>query len=191
MTQKASTSTSTENVVDFLKNQHRLIKKLFADTLKAGDDRTRKKAFFELRKLLAVHEAAEELIVHPRARHEMEAGSDVVDERLEEEKQAKKQLAKLESMDIGSAEFIEALTALQAAVTEHADREESEEFSKLYRELDKDQLQRMAAAVRVAELIAPTRPHPGVESAAANIIAGPFASMLDRALDVLQQRGRH
>ena len=46
---------------------------------------------------------------------------------------------------------------------------------------------RMAAAVRAAEAIAPTRPHPGVESAKLNFIAGPFASMVDRARDALKQ----
>jgi hypothetical protein len=41
--------------------------------------------------------------------------------------------------------------------------------------------------VRVAEAIAPTRPHPGVESAKLNFALGPFASMLDRARDLIQQ----
>ena len=45
----------------------------------------------------------------------------------------------------------------------------------------------MAKAVLAAEAIAPTRPHPGVESAKLNFAAGPFASMLDRARDVIKQ----
>lgn len=36
-------------------------------------------------------------------------------------------------------------------------------------------------ARKLAESTAPTRPHPGVESATANLLAGPFAAMLDRA----------
>jgi hypothetical protein len=43
----------------------------------------------------------------------------------------------------------------------------------------------MRRAVELAEAAAPTRPHPGVESAKANLLAGPFAAMLDRARDVL------
>jgi hypothetical protein len=39
--------------------------------------------------------------------------------------------------------------------------------------------------VQLAESMAPTRPHPGVESATANLITGPFAAMLDRARDAL------
>ena len=83
-------------------------------------------------------------------------------------------------MDIESDEFIAALTELQKAVLLHAEHEESEEFDKLAASLDQDDLKRMAGAVEAAEAIAPTHPHPGVESAKMNFAAGPFASMLDR-----------
>jgi hypothetical protein len=43
----------------------------------------------------------------------------------------------------------------------------------------------MLAAVHAAEAMAPTRPHPGVESAKLNFVVGPFASMLDRARDAI------
>jgi hypothetical protein len=43
----------------------------------------------------------------------------------------------------------------------------------------------MTSAVRAAEAIAPTHPHPGVESAKLNFAVGPFASMLDRARDII------
>jgi hypothetical protein len=45
----------------------------------------------------------------------------------------------------------------------------------------------MATAVKMAEAIAPTRPHAGVESAKLNFAVGPFASMLDRARDLIRQ----
>jgi hypothetical protein len=45
----------------------------------------------------------------------------------------------------------------------------------------------MGTAVRAAEAIAPTRPHAGVESAKLNFAVGPFASMLDRARDAIEQ----
>ncbi|HKV20936.1 MAG TPA: hypothetical protein VJR50_18015, partial [Mycobacterium sp.] len=44
---------------------------------------------------------------------------------------------------------------------------------------------RLVKAVQAAEAIAPTRPHPGVESAGLNFVVGPFASMLDRARDLI------
>ena len=90
-------------------------------------------------------------------------------------------------MDIGSQEFLDELKVFQGSVIDHAEREELEEFSRLQRELDGDDLGRMAKAVMAAEAIAPTRPHAGVESAKANFALGPFASMLDRARDVIKQ----
>jgi hypothetical protein len=178
---------STEDVVKFLKDQHETIRKLFADTLGAANKEKREASFAELRKLLAVHETAEEMVVHPTARREVANGDKIVDARLHEEHEAKEQLAKIEDMDIESEEFVSALSDLQKAVLDHARHEESEEFAKLSRELDKDELQRMAGAVQAAEAIAPTHPHPGVESATMNFAVGPFASMLDRARDAIKQ----
>lgn len=67
----------------------------------------------------------------------------------------------------------------------HAQAEEKYEFTELETELSDDELAKLADAVQIAERIAPTHPHPGVESAAANFAAGPFASVLDRARDAL------
>ena len=178
---------STDDVVKFLKGQHNLIKDMFEEVFSASDPKAREKAFIELRQLLAVHETAEEMVVHPRARHEIADGDEIVDARLQEEHQAKEQLSKLESMDVSSKEFIDELTKFRDAVIDHAEHEENEEFNKLQRKLDSDDRERLAKAVQAAEAIAPTRPHPGVESAKANFAVGPFASMLDRARDLLKQ----
>jgi hemerythrin superfamily protein len=176
---------STDDVVKFLKDQHNLIKDMFEEVLSASDPKAREKAFTELRQLLAVHETAEEMVVHPRVRREVADGEQIVDARLEEENQAKEQLSKLESMDFSSKEFITELTKFRDAVIDHAEHEENEEFDKLQRKLDSADRERMAKAVLAAEAIAPTRPHPGVESAKANFAVGPFASMLDRARDAI------
>ena len=164
---------STDDVVKFLKGQHNLIKDMFEEVFSASDPKAREKAFVELRQLLAVHEIAD--------------GDEIVDARLHEEHQAKEQLSKLESMDVSSKEFIDELTKFRDAVIDHAEHEENEEFNKLQHKLDSDERERLAKAVQAAEAIAPTRPHPGVESAKANFAVGPFASMLDRARDLLKQ----
>lgn len=176
---------STDDVVRFLKDQHNLIKDLFEEVLSASSDEAREKAFVNLRQLLAVHETAEEMVVHPRARNAIGEGDTVVDARLDEEHEAKEQLSKLESMDVSSKEFIDELIKFRDAVIKHADAEELEEFNKLQANLDSDDLGRMAKAVQAAEAIAPTRPHAGVESAKLNFAVGPFASMLDRARDAI------
>lgn len=93
---------SADDVVAFLKDQHDEIKRLFAETLNATDAESREKLFFELRRLLAVHEAAEVVVVvvvHPLARRTIAFGQGIADARLSEEKEAKKQLAGIEKMD--------------------------------------------------------------------------------------------
>jgi hypothetical protein len=176
---------SSDDVVNFLRDQHNLIKDLFEEVLSASSDEAREKAFVDLRQLLAVHETAEEMVVHPRARNEIADGDAIVDARLKEEHEAKEKLSRLEKIDVSSKEFLNELTMFRDDVIDHAEHEENEEFNKLQRKLDSDDLGRMAKAVQAAEAIAPTRPHPGVESAKANFAVGPFASMLDRARDAI------
>ncbi|MBB2991454.1 hemerythrin superfamily protein [Mycolicibacterium iranicum] len=176
---------STDDVVAFLKDQHNLIRDMFDDVIHATEPKAREKAFTDLRQLLAVHETAEEMVVHPRVRREVDEGDDIADSLLHEEHVSKEQLVALENMDIASDEFVAELTKFRDVVLAHAEHEEIEEFTKLTQELDADDLKRMAGAVQAAEAIAPTRPHPGVESATLNFAVGPFASMLDRARDVI------
>ena len=178
---------SPDEVVAFLKAQHNLIEDMFDQVLHATDPKAREKPFGALRQLLAVHETAEEMLVHPRARREADAGDAIVDARLKEEHSAKELLSQIEKLDVTSDEFIAEVTKLRDAVLEHAEHEENEEFPVLQRRLDDDDLKRMGTAVRAAEAIAPTHPHPGVESAKLNFALGPFASMLDRARDLIGQ----
>jgi hypothetical protein len=160
---------------------------MFDEVLHASEPEAREKAFVELRQLLAIHETAEEMLVHPRVRRDFKEGDAIVDALLTQEHDAKEQLSKIEKLDITSQEFIDELTKLRDAVLEHAEQEERDEFPHLQTELDDAELKRMGDAVRAAEAIAPTRPHPGVESAKLNFAVGPFASMLDRARDLIQQ----
>jgi hypothetical protein len=171
------------DVVTFLKEQHDQIKAGFAEV--AGSHGEHKEnAFFALRRLLAVHETAEEEIVHPAARKALPNGEAVVRARLNEESEAKDALSQLEKLDVDSAEFDRKLSLLRESVVMHAESEERLEFEPLGSSLDQSRLERMRKAVDAAESIAPTRPH-GAESAIGNILVGPFASMLDRARDAI------
>jgi len=156
--------------------------------VKAARGPERAKAFHDLRRLLAVHETAEEEIVHPAARRALPDGDVVIDTRLREEKAAKKALADLETLDVDSAAFATQIDALERSVVAHADSEEREEFERLYSKMSPERLARMRKRAEFAERIAPTRPHAGIESAAANILIGPFVSVIDRLRDALAVR---
>jgi hemerythrin superfamily protein len=175
-----------DNVVDLLLRQHREIRKLF-DRLDKATGKSRKDTFERLRCLLAVHETAEEEIVHPLARKTIGNGERIINARLKEEKQAKEILQELEKLDPGSIEFESLIGQLRKAVEAHAEHEEHVEFPELLARCAPETLRTMAAAVRAAEAIAPTHPHPGVESPMAHAAIGPVAAVIDRARDAIQK----
>jgi hemerythrin superfamily protein len=180
----ATMISSGTDVVSFLQEQHDQIEAGFEQVLR-GRGEQRKTAFTALRRLLAVHETAEEEIVHPVARRDLPNGQMIVADRLREENAAKKLLAALEELDVDSPQFEASFEELQTTVLSHAVEEEEKEFAGLAGRLDQSRLESMRKAVDFAERVAPTRPHAGVESATANLLVGPFASMLDRARDAI------
>ena len=188
MTQVSDPMHNTDDVVTFLKQQHEQIRDLFTRVMVVSGA-AREEAFLALRRLMAIHETAEEEVVHPRARHELVDGEALVASRLEEEHHAKQALAELETLNVDSAEFESKFRQLRADVLAHAEAEEREEFARLKALLDDGQLNRMRKVVELAEMFAPTRPHPGVESAMGNLLVGPFAMMLDRARDAIVGKG--
>lgn len=180
-----TTQHEKRNVVDFLLRQHQEIRELL-DQVEKRKGKQRADAFDKLRYLLAVHETAEEEIVHPFARRTISNGQRVIDARLKEENQAKHVLRDLEEMDIDSDEFEARFEKLRKAVLDHTEHEEHAEFPQIAEKSTPEQLRGMAAAVRAAEAIAPTHPHPGMESPTMNILVGPFAAVVDRTRDAIR-----
>jgi Hemerythrin HHE cation binding domain len=177
---------SDRDVVDLLLEQHDEIKSLLGE-LQRAEGPVRRELFEDLVRLLAVHETAEETVVHPVARRELEAGEQVVEQRLEEEDRAKKELAELYDLGVDHPEFDRRLERFADEVTQHATREEGEELLRLRGTTDAGRLRRMAGALKAAEAAAPTRPHPGSpESATGNILAGPPVAMFDRIRDAIR-----
>jgi hypothetical protein len=178
-------------MVDLLLEQHDQIKSLF-NHLETAQGSTKRELFEDLVRLLAVHESAEEEIVHPFARRKLEGGDQVVEQRLHEEGEAKHALAELYDMGVDNPDFNRKLATLSTAVIEHTAREENEEFLHLRQAVDADRLRRMAGALRAAEATAPTRPHPSTpESATATVLAGPPLAMYDRARDAVRDWRQH
>ncbi|MDX6350525.1 MAG: hypothetical protein QOF84_5315 [Streptomyces sp.] len=175
----------SNDAVVLLKQQHDEIRSLFDEVLATtGDDR--KRAFHRLVHLLVVHETAEEEVVHPYVRRAVEGGELVVADRLKEEQEATRVLSRLEGADTNTPEFFKEFAALREDVLEHARAEEEYEFSYLHQEADPARLQAMAKALRAAETVAPTRPHPAIDSPAKNLALGPAAAAIDRTRDAIR-----
>lgn len=175
-----------KDVVDVLADQHEQIKTLF-DRVKTATGAQKQHWFDELVRLLTVHEAAEEEVLHPVAKMHMADGEDIVHSRLHEEHDAKRDLAELCDLGIDHPDFDRKLTKFATAIIRHSDSEEREEFVSLRETLPQQRLYRMAGAVRAAERTAPTRPHPAAgESAAAQLLLGPPVGMIDRMRDTIR-----
>jgi Hemerythrin HHE cation binding domain len=177
------------DVVDLLLTQHARIEELF--TLVAGSaGEDKRDAFEDLVRLLAVHETAEDEVVHPLSRQLVDGGDPLIDDRLDEERRAKEMLNSLIKAGVTDEGFDAALLLLRNAVLTHARYEERYEFTALRAKAPAGQLRAMAAAVRAAEAVAPTRPHPGAESAKANLAAGPVLAIADRVRDLIRDEIR-
>ncbi|MER7564051.1 hemerythrin domain-containing protein [Streptomyces sp. NPDC048523] len=174
------------DVVALLMRQHGDIRNLF-DEVEQSQGEERREAFRRLVRLLAVHETAEEEVVHPFVRRAVDGGRQVVEDRLAEEKAAKETLSSLDEMDTDDPRFLPLLRQLRTDVQEHARAEERYEFSHIRRSTDLTNLAAMAKAVKAAEAMAPTRPHPGIESGAANVALGPVAALMDRTKDAVRK----
>jgi hypothetical protein len=173
-------------VVDLLLAQHARIEELFVLVSGSTGD-AKREAFDDLARLLAVHETAEEELIHPLGRDLADGGDALIDDRLEEERQAKQILVTLIETGVNDHGFDTALLLLRDAVLTHARYEERYEFTQLRAKIPADRLRTLASAVRAAEALAPTRPHPGTESAKKNLALGPPLAIIDRARDLIRK----
>ncbi|GGO21766.1 hemerythrin [Microbispora rosea subsp. aerata] len=174
------------DVVDLLIRQHALIRDMFDEVEQAAPGE-RHEPFRRLMRLLAVHETAEEEIVHPYVRLRVDGGAGVVADRLKEEREGKEILSRLDEMGPDHPGFMPELDKLRTAVLAHARAEERYEFAKLLAGTTAAERRAMALGVRAAQAMAPTRPHPGVESMTRNLLLGPPAAIMDRARDLIRQ----
>jgi len=170
-----------------LETQHEKVKKLLTEVATSHGE-AREANFCELRRMIAVHETAEEEIIYPALRSTGEEGKQVAEARTSEEAEGTKVLARLENMGPASAEFSELFGQFQTAVLEHAEAEETQVIPILQRTQKPASLQKMAKAFEVAEKAAPTHPHPHAGTgAASNIIAGPAVAIMDHVRDALHK----
>lgn len=179
MTKRPEAMPETD-AVGLLLQQHQRIRRLFQEVeAKKGDERA--EAFERLCRFLTVHERTEEEIVHPVARLSVKSDK-VIDARLEEENEGKMMLQALEKLGPSAQGFGALFAEFRTAVLEHAEHEEREEFPEL-KTRSSAELHGLAAGIKAAEATAPTRPHPGVESATKNVLVGSYAAVADRIGD--------
>jgi hemerythrin superfamily protein len=137
------------DVVDVLLAQHALVEDLFRETLMATGE-TKQDRFAELVRVLGVHEAAEDAVVHPVARQRIDAPA-VVDSRMDEEKLAAQLVVDLVQLGAAAPGVDDAVRELRIAVLTHARHEERYEFPYLRYTVPAEERIAMVDRVRAAE----------------------------------------
>jgi hemerythrin superfamily protein len=173
------------DVVELLLDQHRVIREL-CDEVSSAAEADREQPFRSLLRLLAVHEAVEEELVHPYVKRRVAGAKEAVAERVEEEREVNKMLVALDALGPTNPGFEELFMRFRTALLAHADKEESSEFAGIRSATRPAERAAMAAAVRLASSLAPTHPHPGNESATRALLVGTPMAMMDRARDLLR-----
>jgi hemerythrin superfamily protein len=173
------------DVVELLLDQHRVIRELCEEVSSAGEA-DREQPFRSLLRLLAVHEAVEEELVHPYVKRRVAGAKEAVAERVDEEREVNKMLVALDALGPTHPGFEELFTRFRTALLAHADKEESSEFAGIRSATRPTERAAMATAVRLASSLAPTHPHPGNETVTRALLVGTPMAMMDRARDLLR-----
>ena len=151
----SQTATGRDDVVTILVAQHQELRALFLVLDDAVGD-VRRDAFHRLARLLAVHETAEEEVVHPAVRG-LKGGAPVAAAREAEEHRVKALLSTLDKIGPDADGFDTLLMQLRDDVLAHAVHEERAEFPLLRAACDPARLHAMALEVRALILQAPRR----------------------------------
>jgi predicted ester cyclase len=125
--------------------------------------------------------------VHPYVRRRVQGSTHVVEDRLHEEHEGKQMLVELYSMGPTDVGFMPLFDQFRTAMLAHAEKEETSEFARLREHTRPAERRAMAVAAKVAAALAPTHPHPGIESATKNILVGTPLAMIDRARDLIRE----
>ncbi len=126
------------DAIKLLKEQHRLVEKLFSKFEATDDDSKKHEIFDEIADNLAVHTSIEERFFYPTARTP-ETEEEIV-EAYDEHLGAKKLI--LECMqDSDAPGFDGKVAALKGAIEHHVEEEEKEFFPKVQKVIDKETLE--------------------------------------------------
>lgn len=176
-------------VPEVLVDQHKRLRELLAD-VRAADAAERGRSFERLRRLLAAHETAEEVVVRPVSKQIM--NRDIVAERNHEERRIVQLLAVLEKLDPAGSEFAELFEAFADELEKHLGIEETVEFPVLARELGGRDRIAMARWIERSITLGPTHAHPGLfGSPMIERAVTPFNALVDHARDAYERAKEH
>jgi hemerythrin-like domain-containing protein len=158
-TSRPRTTASTDAIV-LLKNDHREIKKVFADFQRLGDgaQKSKQRLVDKMIELLTVHTYIENEVMYPRVRALLPDLEDDILESYEEHHVADVLVVELAGMSASDERFTAKTTVLIENVTHHIQEEEDDWFPQVRKGLGRKALQEIGQEMADARQSAPRRP---------------------------------
>lgn len=169
-----------QELVALITSQHGRVKNLMTDvTLAKGPQRLA--AFDRFRRFLAIHEAAEQALLHPQGLVTFD-DDNVSQRRITEEQDAGAVITALEGMG-DQPDFTVQFGLLQEAVTRHAEAEEHEELPRLLDTLPDNIIEKVLDGFALVE--------PWADDVAASPVKGAttFRAMVEQATTAFAAAG--
>jgi hemerythrin superfamily protein len=180
------------NAIELIKRDHDTVEGMFRqwDEGPPGPEASRELVQTIIREL-SIHAAIEEQVLYPAMRTALPDGDRLVQEALQEHKEAKEALADLDRKGPEDADFDSTVDSLIEDVRHHVEEEEGELLPKLESALPQERLEELGRKLETAKEGAPTRPHPHApDEPPANIAAGMVAGVVDRTRDAVREGAR-
>lgn len=178
------------DAIQLILDDHRNVEDLFDEFLDA-EPNDREDIVREIIKTLSIHAAMEETVFYPVVRENVEASDPLVKHSLDEHKEIKQALAKVDNIaDKAHTKQCEAkVLRLQKVVDHHVEEEETKILPAVRDALPKTTLDKLGTKMRKAKKTAPTHPHPlAPDEGIAAELTGKVVAPLDRARDALKYR---
>lgn len=131
------------NAIELLTKDHRKVEELFAELEQAEDGAARAEIFQQICEEVLVHAHAEEQVLYPAAREQLEDADELVQDSLEEHHAVEERLTKLLEMDSDDPSFLQRCLEVRDLIDHHVEEEEGQLFPQLRAQLEEQDLEAM------------------------------------------------
>lgn len=163
----------TLDALGFLVGRHVTIGRRLDAAIDAPTRMSRRRAASQLRRQLAIHAVAEEVLVQCGSLQNPPDTANLAVARRAEQSATERAVDRLDSLDLRDPAFVGTLEQLRSLIVAHVERVERYEFTQVHHRLDRAQRHQLSIAVGLAEAAEPPN-MPDVGTA-----TEPFADMVD------------
>jgi hemerythrin-like domain-containing protein len=177
------TTGARADVIEVVTTDHRVVEQLFVHLMATKvpqDEELRAELARRIVHELSVHAAAEEQVLYPAVRRNVDGGDDLVDRSAAEHRALEEQLARLDGMAPDDGDFVPTAEGVQQLVAQHVHEEEHTVLPALRDSVRGEQLYELGDAIEAAKGAAPTHPHPNAPS---NAVVTTIAGIVDKVRD--------